>query len=218
MSLLDRLLYHLNYWYQEKEITVDRSAIRERRKAKKRARKLRAMLFTGGVVIVVLALVGYLVWRATLPPAGEEVTIMTNASNHVQEGTDPGPFNSDPPTSGRHYGQPMEAGFYQEGDTETQAPYPEGYILHSLEHGYVVFWYNCDPLDKSACTQLKTDIKDVMDDFRSVKLIGFPWTSTNVPLVMTSWGQLQRFETFDKGVAKSFVRANRNQSPEPNAP
>jgi hypothetical protein len=57
-----------------------------------------------------------------------------------------------------------------------------------------------------------------MDDFDSEKLIAFPWPSLDVPVVMTSWGRLQRFDSFDPQLAAAFVQANRNKSPEPNAP
>ncbi len=143
---------------------------------------------------------------------------MPNAGNHVVEGVDPGPFNSNPPTSGQHYGQPFESGFYEIGDPEAQVPYPEGYILHNLEHGYVIFWYKCDLLDETSCTQFKTQIQSAMDDFNNVKLIGFPWTNMETPLVMTSWGQIQNFATFDEEIVEKFIRTNRNKSPEPNVP
>jgi hypothetical protein len=57
-----------------------------------------------------------------------------------------------------------------------------------------------------------------MDDFNSFKLIAFPWPSQDVPVAMTSWGRLQRFESFDPQLATAFIEANRNKAPEPNAP
>jgi hypothetical protein len=197
---------------------LETSAIRERRRAQKRKEKQRSWLLWGSVIAAVLALAGFLVWRSVRPAAGEAVPIMANAAEHVPDGADPGPFNTDPPTSGRHYGQPMEAGFYAVGDPETQTAYPEGYLLHSLEHGYVIFWYNCDELEEPDCSVLKDQIKTVMEDMGSTKLIGFPRASIEYPLVMTSWGQMQPFETFDETLARKFVSANRNRAPEPNAP
>lgn len=57
-----------------------------------------------------------------------------------------------------------------------------------------------------------------MDDFNDEKVIGFPWTLDGAPLVMTSWGQRQRFQAFEEQPARRFVRLNRNRAPEPNAP
>ena len=71
---------------------------------------------------------------------------------------------------------------------------------------------------EAACTDLKTQINSVMDELGGTKLIAYPWPSLGVPLVMTSWGRLQRFETFDSEQAKAFYRANLNRAPEPDAP
>jgi len=96
--------------------------------------------------------------------------------------------------------------------------YPAGYLVHNLEHGYIIFWYNCDLLDESACSELKSQIRSVMDELGGTKMIAYPRESIDVPLVMTSWGRLRRFETFNAEQAKAFYRANLNKSPEPNAP
>ena len=144
---------------------------------------------------------------------------MADAGAHVPEGQDPGPFNSDPPTSGRHYSQPFDPGFYEEGDLETQVDYPAGHLLHNLEHGYVIFWYNCDELDNAVdCDDLKEQIKNVMNRFLGAKMVAFPWASIDEPVVMTTWGQMLRFDKFDERAAREFVQANRNRAPEPNAP
>jgi len=82
----------------------------------------------------------------------------------------------------------------------------------------VIFRYNCDLHDESACTELKSQMRLVIDELGGVKLIAYPWNSIDVPLVITSWGRLQRFEAFDSEQAKAFYRTNLNRSPEPNAP
>ncbi len=197
---------------------MGKRAIREAQRAKQRRKRLMNNLIWGGVAVGVLAIIGFMLWGAARPAAGEEVPIMANAGKHVAEGTDPGPFNSEPPTSGRHYGQELEAGFYDETSPQAQVTYPEGYLGHNLEHGYVIFWYNCDSLDDAGCETLKTRIRNVMDKFRGVKLVAFPRALLDVPVVMTSWGRMQRFEVFDEGRARKFVSANRNRAPEPNAP
>lgn len=192
--------------------------LREARRAKKQRRKLISTLIWGGVGVAFILLFGYLIWGEVRPPVGESVPIMENAAAHVPEGEDPGPFNSDPPTSGPHYAQQYDAGFYDEFTPEAQASYPEGYLGHNLEHGYVIYWYNCDLLSADECDYLKDQIKASMSDNGGTKLIAFPRASINVPLVMTTWGQMQRFEVFDEDLASRFVRVNRNQAPEPNAP
>ena len=186
----------------------------ERRKQQETKRKL---IWIGAGVIA-LILIGYIVWQLIRPSAGERIPIQASSGEHVPEGEDPGPFISDPPTSGRHYATEFEAGFYEPSDPQASVPYPEGYLIHNLEHGYVIFWYNCEIIDAGECSNLKTSIRDVMAEFDNTKLIAFPWSSTGAPLVMTSWGQLQEFQALDPERAVSFIRSNRNRAPEPNAP
>jgi hypothetical protein len=171
----------------------------------------------GSVAVVVVAGLGYVLWVAFRPSYGVSIPIMAD-SNHVTEGSDPGPYNSNPPTSGPHFADEFDAGFYDEMEAASKPDFPEGYLVHNLEHGYVIFWYNCGLLDEQGCTDLKTQIQSVMDQFNSVKLIAFPWKSLEVPITMTSWGQLQEFKDFNQDQAVSFVERNRNRAPEPNAP
>lgn len=184
----------------------------------KRAREKLISRITWGVVGGVLLIgLGYMLWIAVRPATGQSVPVMAD-TGHVEEGTNPGPYNSDPPTSGRHYESEFEAGFYEETSPEAQSPYPEGYLVHNLEHGYVIFWYNCQLLDEQGCQNLKSQIRDVIDQENSFKVIAFPRDTIEVPVVVTSWGQTQSFENFDPKQASAFVARNRNKAPEPNAP
>lgn len=186
---------------------------RQQMREKKQRQKMISNLIWGGIGIAVLAVIGFFVWQGVRPAAGEAVPVMTS-SPHIPTDTDPGQYNSDPPTSGLHYAETANAGFYD----ENIYAYPAGYLVHNLEHGYIIFWYNCDLLDESACSELKSQIRSVMDELGGIKVIAYPWDSIDLPLVMTSWERLQRFETFDAEKAKAFYRANLNKAPEPNAP
>lgn len=175
--------------------------------------KMSANLIWGGVGLAVIAVIAFMVWQGIKPAAGESVPEMVS-SPHLPPDADPGKYNSNPPTSGVHYASELDAGFYEINNYQ----YPAGYLVHNLEHGYVIFWYNCDLLDEAGCTNLKDQIKTAMDELGGIKLIAYPWPSLDVPLVMTSWGRLQKFETFDPQQARAFYRANLNRAPEPNAP
>lgn len=185
---------------------------RQQQREKRQRQEIISKLIWGGIGAGVLVVIGLLVWQGVKPAAGDTMPIMT--TSHIEVDSDPGTYNSDPPTSGPHYAQEAEAGFY---DTNIYT-HPAGYLVHNLEHGYIIFWYNCDLLDESACTQLKSQIRSVMDELGGVKVIAYPWNTIDVPLVMTSWGRLQKFETFDAEAAKAFYRANLNRAPEPGAP
>jgi len=188
---------------------------RQVKKQQRRRKQIQNWVIWGGLAVIVLGVLGYAVFARAKPALGESVPVMANTS-HVPEGTDPGPYNTDPPTSGQHYDNEMQAGFYNEGDQAS--PYPAGYLVHSLEHGYVIFWYNCSLVSDQDCANLKSSIQSVMDRANNFKVIGYPWPSIDVPVVMTSWGRIQKFDKFDPKLAYDFVVANQNKAPEPNAP
>ena len=198
---------------------------RERIKAKRRRQRTRNIVLGGVIGIAVVAGLAWLATQSRSRESGETVPIpqvqpveeMPEVV-HVAEGTDPGPYNSDPPTSGKHYPTQAFADFIDEDGLESFGEFPAGYLVHSLEHGYVIFWYNCEVLIDTECEDLKDEIKQVMGRVGDFKVIGFPWPTIEEAVVLTSWGRLLRFEEFDPNVAEQYVRNFRNQAPEPNAP
>lgn len=185
---------------------------RKRVRALQRQRRVKSALIWGGAGLIVLVLIGILIARNVRPSAGEAVPLMP--ATHVPLDSDPGAYNTDPPTSGPHYAAEAEAGFYESNIYR----YPAGYLVHNLEHGYVIIWYNCAQLSESTCAELKAQIRAVMDELGGIKLIAYPWPSLDVPVALTSWGRLQKLEHFDPKQVKAFYRANLNRAPEPNAP
>ncbi len=190
---------------------------RERRLEKRKEARTRGLLIWGSISVLLIGVLGYALYLNVRPAVGQDVEVMEDIG-HAIEGEDPGPYNTDPPTSGRHYESEFEAGFYEENSPEAQKPFPDGYLVHNLEHGYVIFWYNCDLLDEDGCQELKTEIKTAMEGVNNFKVIAFPRDSINVPVVLTSWGRLQQFDRFSPEEAQAFVERNRNQAPEPDAP
>lgn len=189
-----------------------KSSKRQQMRARQRREQIRGKLLWGGLGLGVLAIIGVMVWQGIRPRAGEVIPIMQ--SNHIPTDSDPGAYNSDPPTSGPHYPEELNAGFY-----ETNIyPYPAGYLVHNLEHGYIIFWYNCAILDDGDCEELKTQIQSVMDEVGNFKVIAYPWETLDVPVAMTSWGRLQKMQTFDPEQARLFYETNLNNAPEPGAP
>lgn len=191
---------------------TQKSSRREQMRVRERRQRVRNIIVWGGLGLVILIVAGALVWQGIRPRVGQAMPIMQ--STHIPTDSDPGQYNSDPPTSGPHYADELDAGFYESNSYQ----YPAGYLTHNLEHGYIIFWYNCAALDEAACVELKSQIKSVIDEFNSVKVIAYPWDSLDVPVAMTSWGRLQKMERFDVTQARAFYRANLNKAPEPNAP
>lgn len=190
------------------------------REKQKRQQRLRQVLIYGGIGVAVVAVLAGVIFLGTNQPAsaallGDAVAIPSR--DHVPANTVPGPYNSNPPAGGSHFDTDFSAKFYQESDLASLPPHPEGYLVHSLEHGYVIFWYNCQ-VANTDCAALKQTIQSVMDQTGGTKLIAFPWSSMDTSLAMTSWGRILKFTKPDAALMKQFVERNRLQAPEPSAP
>jgi hypothetical protein len=190
------------------------------REAKKKHQSQQKVLLYSGIGLVIIALIAVILLSTNRPPnsgglMGDEVVVPSR--DHVPNDTLPGPYNSNPPAGGAHYDTDFSAKFYQESDLATLPKNPQGYLVHSLEHGYVIFWYNCQA-PNTDCSSLKQTIQKVMDETGGTKLIAFPWSDMNIPLAMTSWGRILKFPKPDPVLMKQFVERNRYQAPEPDAP
>lgn len=196
---------------------TNRQIIREANKKKETRQKVNIYSGLGLAVIIVVVIILLLTGKSrnSLGLMGDEVLITSAA--HVPDNSVPGPYNSNPPAGGTHYAEDFSEKFYQESDLATLPSNPEGYLVHSLEHGYVIFWYNCQ-VSGIDCSALKQTIQTVMDETGNTKLIAFPWTDMDVPLSMTSWGRILKFTQPDAAQMKQFVERNRYHAPEPNAP
>lgn len=195
---------------------TDRQIIQEANKKKAaRQKKLTYIGLPLGVIAIVVILLFVFGKSASAKLMGDEVAI--TSSIHVPNDSIPGPYNSNPPAGGTHFDTDFSEHFYQESEIATLPAHPEGYLVHSLEHGYVIFWYNCQ-VSGTDCTELKQTIQTVMDKTGNTKLIAFPWADMDVPLAMTSWGRILNFTQPDAKQMTQFVERNRYHAPEPNAP
>lgn len=191
------------------------------RAARIRRQRRNRFLTIGGVVLGVVILGALIFLGITRTNAGNNgqalmgTEIPVTSRDHVATNTDPGPYQTNPPAEGRHFPTDYSAGFYDENSPEAKTPHPEGYLVHSLEHGYVIFWYNCSA-SGTDCNALKAAIQQVMKQNGGDKMIAFPWPKMDVPLALTSWGRLLKMQAPDAKVMDQFVKANRYQAPEPN--
>ncbi|MBF8282349.1 MAG: hypothetical protein A2W37_10930 [Chloroflexi bacterium RBG_16_63_12] len=185
-----------------------------------RRERQRRMLVIGAWVAAGVLFVGmivYLVWKQAqpIPRTGEDVPILS--SDHIPIGQPHAPYNSNPPTSGPHYEQAAEVGFYD------QAP-PDEQLVHNLEHGHVIIWYNCGELTESQCSRLKSQIREVMASAGNSlitgtpKLVAVPRTEMETQVALTTWGRLDKFGAFDRQRILNFIKFFRDKAPENNAP
>jgi hypothetical protein len=179
-----------------------------RRGSKRRRRKSQQRLLWGGGAIL---LVGGMVAAILLtyqPAQGESVPIQ--GADHVATGSLVRVEGSDPPTSGDHYAQPAPRGFHE-------TPIDDGHLIHNLEHGYIVIWYDCAQLSDAGCQTLKSDIQQTITSLTSYKLVAAPREGMETPIALTSWGRIDRLIWYDEQRVRAFIRANHNHAPEPGA-
>lgn len=139
--------------------------------------------------------------RLSKPLLGQEVQV---SAGHVAAGTQL-TFNSNPPAGGQHYGDgTAHAGFY-----DTKNVPADGYLVHSLEHGAVILWYNPKILSQGQVEKLKNIYSQ-----SSGKTIMAPRDSMDVPIALSSWGRVLKLKVIDEKEIKAFFDTNDGRGPE----
>jgi hypothetical protein len=125
-------------------------------------------------------------------------------------------WDSNPPSSGPHY--PIWAA-YQAYTT----PVPRGYYVHDLEHGAIVFLYNCGDAgcpdvvlalqaasdaipDDPLCTSLGEGVR--------VRTVITPDPLLDVPVAAAAWGWVYKAQCVDPGTLRDFALQHYGQGPE----
>ena len=131
------------------------------------------------------------------------------ASPHIAEVTSPhGPYNSNPPTSGWHYG-----GGTAPWGVQTQ-PVADELSVHNLEHGGVVIHYR-QGLDQATVDQLTTLTRQLQQQSPCIILVPRPADKmTESPIAVTAWTWLLRQDSFDANTISAFFRAHIDKGPE----
>ena len=181
---------------------------RDKTKRNKQRGSTKRLLWGGAAILLVGSVVA--VFLITYQPAqGESAPIL--GAGHVPDGTIVRVEGSDPPSSGDHYEDPAPRGFYE-------TPVDDGHLIHNLEHGYIVIWYDCTQLEDAACQTLKSDIQQTIKALASYKLVAAPRDGMETPIALTSWGWIDKLEQYDKPRIEAFIRAHHKQAPEPEGP
>lgn len=120
-----------------------RKILREQKKENNSIRQVSGYFRKFGIWILALGILGglgyWLYSGFTKPLPGEEVADV--GREHITDiyGVK---YSSNPPSSGSHFAVWAKPGVYDRFISD-------GYFLHSMEHGYVVIWYDCSKLSIS---------------------------------------------------------------------
>lgn len=206
---------------QRRSTPADPAARQERRKL--------LLLIGVGALVALAAVLAYVFLvggggkdeRQTLEAAGctlQSFPALPNKAGHSDVPTlETKPkWNSNPPTSGPHYGQPAVWGSYDE-------PVPLVQSVHNLEHGGVVIHYGPD-VPQAEVDKIKGSFYS--DDPNGIVISPLP--SNGNKITLSAWtapdastgsrdrgrGWLATCTAFDDGAFKAFLEAHRYQGPE----
>jgi hypothetical protein len=191
---------------------VTRTAQVERVRRQRRLRRI--LLATGCAVILAIGCV-FAIRSTQAAPSGTGVAEAADSS-HVDEGTAI-TYAHYPPSPGKHYPVPQLAGVYR---TEV----PEGYWVHSLQHGYVVVLLKCADGCPDTYRQLTNLYNGGLPASRSgnVKLVvtvtpyGHPFSDPgkDAPITLLAWDREEMLQQFDRDRIVAFYRAYVDKGPE----
>lgn len=184
----------------------------------------RAVLYgAAAVVVVLLAAAVYVtvlsggsgstpIEAQPLPDSGDDALLAdvqqfpSEGTAHVPEGTQVG-YDTSPPTSGPHYPSPAQAGVYGE------AP-PAGNLVHSLEHGAVIIYYDPAAVTPETEESLQTFAGAHRDPWASVIVAPNPAAEPDAPYVLTAWRTMLRMDDYDPEVVRAFLAEYIGRGPE----
>lgn len=195
-----------------------RRQARMERKAAEAQRRRRARQTRSGILIAVsLVLVvgiGWLVWRglrpeATVsgptqpgqPPGPQVVEVADQGRDHIAPGQPHPAYNSNPPTSGWHFGTTAAWGFH---NTEL----PDELIIHNLEHGGI--WIS---FKDAADSEVVDGLVALTREFRTKVIVTHrPRNDSRIALV--AWARVMKLDRFDRGAIVNFINRYKNKGPE----
>ncbi|MDC0706647.1 MULTISPECIES: DUF3105 domain-containing protein [Priestia] len=104
-------------------------------------------------------------------------------------------YKTFPPTSGNHNPTPADYGFYK-------SPVPFENLVHSLEHGDIVIYYNASLLKKNELKQLK-ELSEIIYKGSGIEVV--PNSQIKEAVVLTAWTKMLNLQSFNEKKIKQFI-------------
>lgn len=179
-----------------------------RAEQEKKKKQQQYLLMGGAAVAVVIILAGafLLISPPRLPTSTGSATcsnlqqVADDGRDHLTAGEPTTVFKSVPPSSGKHDPSPLPAGVYDTNVNVSQ-------LVHSLEHGYVVLYYNGIPQDQ--INQLVS-----IQNSDPIKMIVAPYPNMPYKVAIVAWARMQTCDGVNEQAIRSFTAQFRNQGPE----
>jgi hypothetical protein len=166
------------------------------------------ILVLGLVVLILVLLFG---------GGGNSATVGTRqvdaGRTHIDEGTQGSGYTSIPATSGPHWSSANSPGPWGVYTTAQ----PQERMIHNLEHGGVVIWYQPAAISTADLATLTQFVQQQITTAR-FKVILTPWSGTSFDhtIAVTAWDWLLYLDTPDLDMIRAFIDDHINKAPESN--
>jgi len=180
----------------------------EKEEARKQGQRKKRTRNIGLWIIVVLILVsaGFGIWKVIkkMAPKGPDPSVESSIQgrDHIGIGATHPAYNSNPPSSGSHYGEAAKAGFYDE-------ELPDEQLVHNMEHGEIWISYRPEVGDK---------IIDELKKFAGSTVTVTPRSANDMDIALAAWGRLDKFNVIEGGLDKprieNFITRHIDKGPE----
>jgi hypothetical protein len=164
------------------------------------------VLLIGAIILVVFIVVG----GGPNTSIGQQLP--NDGQGHVPACT-AGNYSSTPPTSGCHLDHPANWGVYTAAQEPTQ-------LIHNLEHGGIVGWYQPDQVSDDDVARLADLVNSRVAEGIGgrFKFVLSPWGGEDFghPIAVTAWTWLLYLDTADLDAINAFADAHYGEAPEPN--
>ncbi len=144
---------------------------------------------------------------------GVEITIPNEGAAHVPVGRQV-TFQNNPPASGTHWSEsgvaPIAPGFYETAVEEEQ-------WVHNLEHGDIVFLYDCNgPCPSTLLGELQDffDSTPPSEASATTRMVIAPYDGLPFLLTAIAWDRQLHLETFEAETLLDFYVRHVDQGPE----
>jgi thymidylate synthase len=230
----------------KQQVKDRRARVEELRRQQRAAERRKTVVFVSVAILIAAALIAvpgvqfYLNWRndparRDFPSFGVAASaascdpITTDPAAGVNEHVPPGTrlrYATVPPTSGKHWPVPAtisDRAFYTAEDRP-----PVEQLVHNLEHGYTVLWYDASVQGKQL-DEIRDLAKKLRGDPKYQKFIAVAWDPaygklpSGKTVALSHWsagaGHRQLCGQLSGAVVKSFMDTYpASDTPEPNAP
>lgn len=190
----------------------------EAQRKRERARKIRRNLIVLLVVLAAVAAVTFFVLSRRQSAGRIDAARLEAGCSEIMRHEEEGSthveapatveYESNPPSSGNHYGQTARWGVYRE---TVQAEI----LVHNLEHGGVVVHYRSDDLTSEEIEALEDLVEGYPDSLDiGAGVILNPSDDIPTPVAMASWQHTQTCEEVSIIVVRSFIEERCGKGPE----